>query len=571
MKMPSGEVFRIKFISNMITKCVLAFLAVWGCNSHAYAFEITGDSDVSVRWDNTFKYSLMDRLKDPDSNLVSPPTMPPVLPPAGNIAGANFGAGDSNFNKGIASNRLDWLSELDLTYQGWTGFRLSGAAWYDNAYNDSNKFNDATQELMGRDGELLDAFVFAKGDLGDMPSSARLGKHTVLYGETLFFGQNGIAGGQAPIDLIKLLSVPDSTFKEILLPVDQLSGQIQVTSNITVGAYYQLEWLRTRTPPSGSYFNNFNPVDVGGTQGYLFTGAPSPFGPVTTITRTDDLVAKDSGQGGIQVRLRPENMDTEFGIYATQYNDKTPQLYVYPMGATAPIPPLAGLPNTYKLVFPEGIRSYGASFSTVFGTANVAGEASVRQNTPLVSHLIILTPTQAAVADNSSNPFYAVGNSAHANLSTIISLSPGSLWQGGSLLGEVAWNRCLSITQNPTALDPNADRDAWGFRTVFEPAYYQVTPGLDISVPIGLGYNPHGKSSVVAGFNGGVDQGGDVSIGINGEYQKVWKISTKYTHYLGSENVLVIPSSSPNTPLMYSFGQTYADRDFISLSIQRTF
>ncbi len=567
MKMSLGEAFRFKFKSNTVWKCVMASLAVLGCSSHSYAFDFAGDSDVSVRWDNTFKYSLMQRLKDPSSNLVSPPTMPPVLPPAGNIAGSDFGAGDNNFHKGIASKRLDWLSELDVTYHEWTGFRLSGDAWYDSVYNNSNKFSEATQDLMGRKAELLDAFVFANGDLDDKPLSVRFGKHTVLYGETLFFGQNGIAGGQAPVDVIKLLSVPDSTFKEVLLPVEQLSGQIQLSSNVTVGVYYQLKWLRTRTPPSGSYFNNFNPVDVGGTQGYLFTGAPTAFGgPVNTITRTGDIVAKDSGQGGLQLRIRPESMDTDFGFYATQYHDKTPQIYIFPM--SAPLPPV---PLTYNLVFPEDIRSYGASFSTVFGLANVAGEVSVRRNTPLVSHIIILNQAQAAVADNNSNPFYAVGNSAHANLSTIISLSPSSLWQGGSLLGEVAWNRRTSITQNPTALDPNVDRDAWGFRTVFEPAYYQVSPGLDISVPIGLGYNPHGKSSVVAAFNGGVDHGGDLSIGVNGDYQRVWKLSAKYTHYLGSENVLAIPSVSPNSPLMNSFGQTFKDRDFIVFSIQRTF
>ena len=77
--------------------------------------------------------------------------------------------------------------------------------------------------------EFLDAFVFAKGDLGEgRLASIRAGKHTVLYGESLFFGSNGIAGGQAPVDVIKLLSVPGTQFKEIIMPVGQLSGQIQL-------------------------------------------------------------------------------------------------------------------------------------------------------------------------------------------------------------------------------------------------------------------------------------------------------------------------------------------------------
>jgi hypothetical protein len=584
MSIPVAKAFRAPS-----RRSVMTALAAVGCAAQAHAFEVSGDSgasggsEVSVRWDNTFKYSVMQRLKDPSSKLTSPPTTPPVAPPAGNIAGTNFDDGDRNFKKGLVSNRLDWLSELDVAYKDRVGFRLSGAAWYDRVYNRPNdndspstvnsasvpagEFTEATRDLMGRKAELLDAFVFAQGDLGGMSSSGRLGKHTVLYGETLFFGANGIAGGQAPVDVIKLLSVPNSQFKEILLPVNQLSGQVQVSSNATIGGFYQFDWKRTRTPPSGSYFSNFDPVDEGGERAFLFTGAPSFLGgPVNTLTRAGEIEAKDSGQGGVQLRLRPESMDTEFGFYAMQFHSKTPQLYVYPMAA--PLPPV---PQTYKLVFPENIRSFGASFSTVLGSANVAGEVSFRRNTPLVSHLIILDQAQAAVADNDDNPFYAVGNSAHVNLSTIFSLSPTALWNGGSLIAEVGWNRRTSITKNPIALDPNAERDAWGLRAVFEPAYYQVLPEFDITLPIGIGYNPKGKSSVVQAFNGGVDGGGDLSVGINGEYQKVWKLSLKYTRFLGDEDVAVVPSDAPNSPLMNSFAQTLKDRDFVSFSVQHTF
>ena len=573
MNIPREE--SLRFVLHANWRLAVSALMTMGCASQSYAFQVAGDSDMSVRWDNTFKYSVMQRLKDPSSKLTSTP-----ITADGNIAGTNFDDGDRNFKKGIVSNRVDWLSELDVAYKGWVGFRLSGAAWYDRVYNRSNdndsqatvnsasvsagEFTKGTRDLMGRKAELLDAFVFGNGEIGGMPVSGRLGKHTLLYGETLFFGSNGIAGGQAPVDVIKLLSVPGSQFKEILMPVKQLSGQVQVTSNITVGGYYQLEWKETRIPPSGSYFSNFDPVGAGGEQGFLYTGAPAFLGgPVTTITNDGSIDAKDSGQGGLQLRLRPNSMDTEFGLYAIRYHDKSPQFYVYPNGF--------GVPQTYKLVYPENIRAYGASFSNVLGSANVAGEISFRRNTPLVSRLTLLDLAGAPIADNDGNPFYAVGNSAHLNLSTIISLSPNALWEGGSLLAEVGWNRRTSITKNPTSLDPNVDRDAWGFRFVFEPAYYQVLPGLDITVPVGLGYNPKGKSSVVSAFNGGVHHGGDLSIGINGVYQTVWKLSAKYAHFLGSEDVRTIPTGSPSAPLMSSFAQTLKDRDFLSFSIQRTF
>ena len=37
----------------------------------------------------------------------------------------------------------------------------------------------------GPDGELLDAFVFARFDLGPVPVRFRLGRHSVFWGESL--------------------------------------------------------------------------------------------------------------------------------------------------------------------------------------------------------------------------------------------------------------------------------------------------------------------------------------------------------------------------------------------------
>ncbi|WP_442975101.1 DUF1302 domain-containing protein, partial [Salmonella enterica] len=156
----------------------------------------------------------------------------------------------------------------DVTYRQF-GARLSGAAWYDTIYNrhndnDSpatvnsasvgpNEFTDATRKLHGRRAELLDAFVFGKFDLGGSPLTVRLGSHTVVYGESLFFGSNGIANAQGPVDIVKLVTVPGSQFKEILRPVNQVSGQYQATETVSLGAYYQFEWRKTRIPAAGSY------------------------------------------------------------------------------------------------------------------------------------------------------------------------------------------------------------------------------------------------------------------------------------------------------------------------------
>jgi hypothetical protein len=533
----------------------------------ARAIEIgTGASDVKLRWDNTLKYSAAARLKDPSAALVDNPP-----------ASINQDDGDRNFGKGRISNRVDLLSELDASYQS-VGLRLSGAAWYDSVYHGANdnaspftanstsvagdRFTRATRNLHGQKAELLDAFVYGRARLGDTNATVRLGKHTLLWGESLFFGDNGIAGGQAPTDVIKLLSVPNTQFKELIRPTNQVSGQLQLSPTVAIGAYYQFEWERSRLPAAGSYFGRADFLDAGGER--LVAGAPdAPFNQPPAFMRGEDQQARSGGQGGAQLRWRSEALDTDFGFYAIRFHDKSPGVYFRPS---------AGAPNfatgrigTYNLVYGEGIKAFGMSASKSIGAFNVAGEVSVRRNTPLVASggAVVVAPGQ--LADNNDHPFYPVGNSAHAQVSLVHTLERNDWWEGGLLLGEVAWHRRTSITRNAGNIDPNATRDAAAARMIFSPTWYQALPGLDLSLPLGVGYNFGGRSSVISLWNGGWSRAGDLSVGLAGEYLLKWKGGISYTRYVGGAAPLVNGANN------YSFRQSFKDRDFISVSIQTTF
>ena len=525
--------------------------------AHAIDFQ-TDNPDLRITWNNTFKYSTAYRMKDADPAL----TTSSFNPSANDMFTFNQNDGDLNFKKkGLISSRLDWLSESDIGTRNY-GARVSGAYWYDLVYNrgnhndgsvldssavlsgrPSNEFNPDTRDQHGKQGEILDAFVYAKGG-DEHPGTIRAGRHTLVYGETLFMGANGIAYAQGPTDLVKLLAVPGTPFKEILLPVNQISGTVQVSSNVSVGAYYQLEWRPTRIPGVGSYNSDFNGAGVG-IDGILL-GGPVAIG-------IDDLKPKDSGQGGIQVKFTPENSGVEYGFYAAQYNDKGPQLYV----------DLAS--GTWQQQYAEGIKTYGASASGVLLGANVALEVSERRNTPLVND-----PVFAFIPADNSNPLFGIGNTAHANLSALYVMPTNSLFDGGVWLAELGWNRALSCTLNCSNVDPNTTRDATSMRAIFAPDYYQVMDGLDISIPVGLGYGLSGRSRAVFKFNGGVEHGGDLSIGVNGTYQQVWKGGVNYVHYLGSATPFLIPDPATGNPML-SYGQSLADRDNISLYIKRSF
>lgn len=538
-------------------KKIALTVGLLGAASSATAFDLSqGESDVKVRWDNTLKYSISSRLSNPSERIAGGDVVPGPPPP-----GPQLDDGDRNFKRGLISNRLDLFSEFDMSYKN-VGMRLSGAAWYDDVYNQSNdnssgtvnstsvgagEFTKGTRNMMGRRAELLDAFLFLKSDpSSETPFTVRVGKHTVLYGESLFMGANGIANAQAPMDFIKLLSVPGSQFKEIIRPVGQVSTQVQVSSKVSIGAYYQYQWEKNRLPPSGSFLSDTD---------FVGAGTESVLG----MNKVGDL-KPEAPQGGFQVRFKPGSGDVEYGVYLAQYNDKNPSIMLDPV-----------INNTFRFVYPEKIKTAGASVSTVLGGANVAAEVSYRWNAPLVSAPQV---DPGLHGNSTNNPLYAVGKTAHAQISAIYLLGNSPIWDGAELLGEFAWNRTLSIDKNPNALDTNVTRDATAFRMIFSPQYFQVLPGLDLSVPIGIGYNPSGNSSAVFKFNGGVKNGGDFSIGLKGEYQKQWRLALNYSHFYGKENAFLTPNTiaNPSNPLYMTTGaQSLRDRDFISFTVQTTF
>jgi hypothetical protein len=261
----------------------------------------------------------------------------------------------------------------------------------------------------------------------------------------------------------------------------------------------------------------------------------------------------------VQVRFRIDESD--FGFYAVRWNARGPSgPYLHPFAPGSEIPSANGLQlGTYQWVFHEGIRAYGASASTSFGNTNLAAEVSLRSNTPLDSdgQLDIFH-----TGDNSGSPLYAVGKSAHAQLSWVSAISDNFLSREADFLGELAWNRLLSITKNPGALTPDTTRDAVNLRMVLEPKYRQVAPGLDLSVPVGFGVGLLGNSAVVGSF--AAKNTGDMSIGLNGSYLDVWRFGLNYTHFFGKAGPFVQEGH-------HRFYQSLADRDYVSFNVRRTF
>ena len=535
-------------ILNFIAACLIF---VFGHQSALSAGELYSSGDTELRWDNTIKYSTAVRLDNRNPDL---------------LANANADDGDRNFSPGgVISNRFDLLSQLDISKGGF-GFDASVAAWYDSVYNQKNandsprtfnpssvphnEFTRAVQALHGRWVELDNAFFYGNTALFGLPLAFRVGRHTLLWGESLFFPDNGIAAGQAPVDDTKALGQPTAYAKDVFMPVAQASGSLQLPGSLAIEAYYQFEWRKTRLPGSGSYLSSADYLDAGGERYILGSGQ--------YLFRGRDLTPPNSGQYGIA--LRGTAGQTDYGFYALRFNAKDPEIYYRPgivLGSGNPpividpsIVDLAvGKVGTYDLVYPQGINIYGASASFYLGSSNIAGEISGRQNMPLVSKVLIELPGH--IADANKNPLYAIGDTLHAQLSTITTFARSAIWDSADLNVEFAANRRIAVTRNASALDPSTDKLAIAFRGSFEPTYFEVLPDLNLTPSIGLGYNLVGNSSTDNYQN---SRTGDLNLGLTATYRVAWAGSIMLSHFIGA-----------------AYRQPLADRDFISFSIQRTF
>lgn len=79
-----------------------AAVALFAMATSAHSMEInTGNPDVALRWDNTLRYNLGQRVQDQNRAILANP---------------NFDDSDRNFgNHSMVANRLDLLSELEST------------------------------------------------------------------------------------------------------------------------------------------------------------------------------------------------------------------------------------------------------------------------------------------------------------------------------------------------------------------------------------------------------------------------------------------------------------------------
>ena len=341
--------------------------------------------------------------------------------------------GHLNFKKGETFSKIfKGIHDLELKY-GDTGVFVRGKYWYDFELKDEGRqFKDISDSnrkegAQASGAQILDAFVYHNYEIADQPGSVRLGKQVVSWGESTFI-QNGI-NSVNPVD-VSAFRRPGAEIKEGLIPVNMFFVQQSLTENLSMEAFYQLEWDQTVADNCGTFFsqadvvadgcdNNLNVLRNPGANLAVLNanirGLNAGFGRnVSQISATDEGVivprigdsdARDDGQWGLAFRYMFEPLDTEFGAYFMNYHSRAPifsgsapsadalatanTIASGSLGAGAAAAAGAGAAvlaanGSYFMEYPEDIRLYGLSFSTTLPTGTAwQGELSYRPNAPV--------------------------------------------------------------------------------------------------------------------------------------------------------------------------------------------
>ena len=530
----------------------------------ARAFEVKPSDDFTLRWDNTFRYTLSGRAKEQASGILASP---------------NYDDGDRNFDRGIVSNRLDLLSELDLVYKESYGARASGAGWYDRSYHESfdngspatsNHVDENGQPILGLPkytkryfagphAEVLDAFAFANFDVGEMPVRIKVGRHTVYWGESMlaFGGANGISYAQSPIDLGKALAQPGVELKELFRPLNQVTVQVQPFQSLSIAGQYFLQWDPVRFPESGSYLGFADP--------YLRGGESLIVAPGVRFTHGADIEPHQSGDWGVSARWSPDWLGGTVGVYYRNFSDKLPQLLIDMKG-------LAGPPQ-YRFAFADDIELAGISFAKQILGVSVGAEASFRHNMPLLSTQAVVGVPGSPVP-NRGDTAGARGNTFHSLLNFLYIMKT-PLFDKADFLAEFTYSRWLHVNSgedvflgNDTFSDrlDHVTRNAVTGALNFTPTWYRVLPNTDISLPLSVA---SGLSGVSAVTTGGAAKNGSYSAGVSFDYLVRYTATISYSGFFG--NYRTDPSIGGGISSFKDIFALLKDRDLITLTLKATF
>ena len=529
--MTISHIRRLRHRCPQLLPMAAAACAALGAGTPSWAAKIeVGDPAWEIRLDTSLRYNAGVRVEAIDPAFGNSP---------------NYDETDYRFGRGrLVMNRLDLLSELDVSYGGRYGLRVSAAGWADLAYDgkartnpgelapglpysaigsyNGNEYSSAVKRYYkGPSAEFLDVFGFANFERAKL----KAGQMTNFWGESLFTQFHGIAYSQAPLDGRKATSSPGIGAKEVFLPVPQLAAQFQLADSLSLGLQYTLQWKPNRLPDGGTYF---------GAADLLFDGPDrtlagfAPNGAPFFVPRGAPIEpSRKRGNWGANLRWSSPAVGGVVGLYYRKFDETQPWTAVFKLD------PATFAPLDYHQTYARGTQLLGTSWTTVLGDTSIGAELVYRRNTALNSSSFFAATGDFAGVEG------ARGNTWHAIVNGVYLLPKTALWETGELQAELVYSRLVSVTRNaalfngvgyacPAGQDKNdgcSTKDVLLAQVNLEPRWLQVLPGLNLSAPMSLAYGLRGNGATLGGGNEGSYSW---SIGLGGNYRDVHNFSLKY-------------------------------------------
>lgn len=519
-----------------LTPLALAVLSA-GLSAPAWAGSLDLPGDTTLNWQTTATYSLSARTASRDDRLRGP----------GNEGNENFAKGD------LTANRLSLLLEGHLRHDN-VGLVTSVSTFYDDVYHGStanesqfttysappSDFTSEAERYHGGYSRFLDAYAYTDLRLGDNAFlNLRAGRHVVSWGEALFMPSLSMA--QGPADGTRS-GVPGVQVKDILLPEDQVSFQLQLGNNWSFLGHWQYDWHETTVSEPGSYLSTTSTIGKGAECLGPVIGGACTFAPRGADIEPDDK----QGQWGLGARYRL-GLSTELGLYFLNYHDRIPLPEIDPIG------------NQYNVRYFDDIEMYAATFTTSHGNGSYAGEITYQRGAPTLVATslmgnVIPSPTRADILQSTLNALYNVGRTSFAD--------------SVMLIGELAYVDILDVESRrlpgtdglPEAAAPTTDELLYtGHGLAFQGTVTLDYPGLtenwDLSVPISYSRQISGRTLV-----GGLGGEGDhrLSIGADFVHRSGVEVGVSYFNYMGGVEV--------DDPVEE---RLLADRDYVSLVVSK--
>jgi hypothetical protein len=390
--------------------------------------------------------------------------------------------------------------------------------------------------------------------------------------------------------------------------LNQISGQIQVTDTLSLAGQYFFEWEAYRYPEGGTYLG---PVDFAFNGPNGATAGIVPIGGGRTLalgaSNGGEVAPSQHGEFGLNARWSPDALDGTLGFYYRRYADKLPQALVSQLtvggGALGANPVYAA--SQYKLYYGDDIDLFGVSFAKNIAGVSVGSELSYRHNTPLLSKILgIPSPvlaqagvftagrTGTAVSVGEGDTLGPRGDTMHGLVNAVGIINKTPLFDAATWAAELVWSHWNSVSSGAetfnaegyggctfnknkgTANTPGnkwdgcATKNYFGLGASLNPTWYQVFPGVDLSLPITYSVGLKGNAATVFGGNQG---NGNYSIGLGFDIFQKHRVDLKYISYFGQINDYGTNALGQQLITQNGFTTLLKDRDFISLTLKTTF